>query len=770
VQTITKYFENKVDLIILRNYCDIDVLKKYFDCKYYFLVPGLFSSTLDKRLEKLKTKLDYDKYINPKILDTIYKADKVYVNGNITKLILEKHYSIKTEVLYFNDITSSANDQFTQVLCDSNKTYLLGVVISDFKRKIKNIKDIRSLFEKFPNDNKIAIGKNSGMLADIENTTCLDLMSNDDVKNYLQKVKIVVNTSYYEGYSNVIVEAINSGCNVLKYQYLKKQFDYDVKDLTEMITKINIIKSEKSIVSGLLVGNDMTNLDKLCINSFIKNGGYTFNLYSYCHTKITDKIDGCNILDANDIIKHDQYLKNKNLFKYKVLYNTGGLWTDMGIVWLQNKTILRPYFFVNHNDGYSSKLLKFPKESNIMRLCLDGLVLIEDLIKDHDINKYCVDRSPFLPLSDDQTMMIPIKNGIGLDDRWYSIHIDASMINTNELNLGSLYLELLSKYVFTLSIFCCATEPISNSYPIYESIVSFLNLVDEVIVVYGRDEPISENVLNNLSTKIKIIKTNNWPIEWDYNVMTNHFNVGMKACTGDMAFKIDIDYICRCDDLNNHNEMRQLLFSHINKSHVIQMPRINYYANGYYSFCVKMGPYIINKKLLDRDKKTYYIGIKGYCNTICIDEVYNEAIVENYDYAVVNYDCSFMNIDQYLSKQYHWFMAYYKKFGTLERFEITPEDIKDKTKLLNFCSERMFGRRTTHYEKRGYDLNPTIIREKIKNLTPDQFGKSYFNMKNFSQLIKFYEETTKVYKLRCKKIMKENEINLQKEISLISFI
>jgi hypothetical protein len=115
-------------------------------------------------------------------------------------------------------------------------------------------------------------------------------------------------------------------------------------------------------------------------------------------------------------------------------------------------------------------------------------------------------------------------------------------------------------------------------------------------------------------------------------------------------------------------------------------------------------------------------------------------------------------------------MAYYKKFGTLERFEITPEDIKDKTKLLNFCSERMFGRRTTHYEKRGYDLNPTIIREKIKNLTPDQFGKSYFNMKNFSQLIKFYEETVKVYKLRCKKKMRENEINLQKEISLISFI
>jgi hypothetical protein len=770
IQTITKYFEDKVDLIILRNYCDINVLKEYFDCKYYFLVPGLFSSTLDKRIEKLKTKSDYDKYINPKILDTISKADQVYVNGNITKHILEKYYEIETEILYFNDVTNITDDNTTQVLCDSNKKYLLGVVISDFKRKIKNIKDIRSLFEKFPNDNKIAIGRNSSMLSDIENTTCLDLMSNDDVKTHLQKIKIIVNTSYYEGHSNVIVEAINSGCNVLKYQYLKKQFDYDVKDLNEMITKINDIKSEKPIVSGLLLKDNMTNVDKLCINSFIKNGEYIFNLYSYNYANINDKIDGCNILDANDIVKYDQYLKNKNLFKYKVLYNTGGLWTDMGMVWLQNKIILRPYFFINHNDEYSYKLIKFPKESNIMRLCLDGLMPIEDLVKDHNIDKYCVDRSLFLPLSSDQKIMIPIKNAITLNNEWYSIHIDESIINTNELTLGSLYLELLSKYVFTLSVFCCATEPISNSYPIYESIVSFLNLVDEVIVVYGRDETISENVLNNLSPKIKIIKTNNWPIEWDYNVMTNHFNVGMKACTGDIAFKIDIDYICRCDDLNNYNEMRQLLFSHINKYHVIQMPRINYYANGHYSFCVKMGPYIINKKLLEKDKKTYYIGIKGYSNTICVDEDYNEVVVENYDYAVVNYDCSFMNIDQYLKKQYYWFMAYYKKFGTLERFKITPDDIKDKTKLLNFCMERMFARRTMHYEKRGYDLNPTIIREKIKNLTSDQFGKSYFDMKNFSQLIKFYEEIEKLYKLKCKKITKENEINSQKEISLLSFI
>jgi len=333
-----------------------------------------------------------------------------------------------------------------------------------------------------------------------------------------------------------------------------------------------------------------------------------------------------------------------------------------------------------------------------------------------------------------------------------------------------LYLELLSKYVFTISVFCCATEPIANSYPIYESLVSFLNLVDELIVVYGRDEIESENVLKNISDKIKIIKTNEWPVEWDYNVMTNHFNIGMNSCTGDIAFKIDIDYICRCDDLHNYNEMRQLLFSCINKYHVIQMPRINYLAGGYYSFCVKMGPYIINKKLLDKDKKKYYIGIKGYCNTICVDDSYNEIVIENYDYAVVNYDCSFMDINQYLNKQYYWFMAYYKKFGSLERFEVTLNDIKDRDRLLLFCLERMFGRRTLHYEKRGYDLNPTIIKERIKNLTSEQFGKSYFEMEKFSQLLKFFEETTKIYKAKCKKILKDNEINAQKEIALVSFI
>ena len=50
---------------------------------------------------------------------------------------------------------------------------------------------------------------NSSILSDIENTTCIDLINNTDVIKYLQKIKIVINTSYYEGYSNVLVEAIN---------------------------------------------------------------------------------------------------------------------------------------------------------------------------------------------------------------------------------------------------------------------------------------------------------------------------------------------------------------------------------------------------------------------------------------------------------------------------------------------------------------------------------------------------------------------------------
>lgn len=753
---ILNYFDNKIDLVVLRNYCDVDILKKYFNCPYYFLVPGLFGSKLDKKLEDIGSKTSMYMHVQQDILSTITKSTKIFVNGWVTQNILLKYYNINTNILYFNEILPTAFDtnnesESKKILYGNNRKYLLGVVISDFTRKIKNVKDIITIFEMYPLENKIAIGKNSNCLSYIPNTTCIDNIDNNEVRHYMSDIKILLNTSFYEGYSNVLVEGLHSGCKVLKYKYYKKQFDYDVEDINDMINNINIIKDAKPAVFGIWETGKLTYVEKLCVNSYIKNG-FNFTLYTYENIDDNDIIfSQMSIINANTIMEYSAYKKNKNLLKFMILYNGGGIYTDMSMVWMTNKNIVAPYLFVKNknDDNVDERFIKSPAKSNIIKDYIDILSSsnqkkksLKDLIKQYELLSFLDEYKNFFAY--DNVNISNSINNVELSESICGIYIDKKITDINKFEFGSKYLHLLSKYYFKLSVFCCATNPLESGYPIYESVASFINVADEIIVIYGRDENESEEELLKMSNKIKLIKTNSWPVDWSYNVMTEHFNIGLNSCTGDIAFKFDIDFICRCDDLGNHDEFREKIFSNIEKFHVIQIPRINYLIGGYFSYCKNIGPYAINKYLLEKDKKKYYIGVKGYCNTICIEDTYNEAIIEEDKFAIMNYDCTFMNLDQYIDKQYRWFMAYFKQFKTLSKFNIDIDTVEDKNKLLTFCQDRMKIKRTNIYINKGYDENPSIIRERIKNLTDDKFGKSCF-LSNTSSLLKIYKDTADKY-------------------------
>ena len=642
----------------------------------------------------------------------------------------------KTYGLVINDVANNFNNLTNISVVSTTKKIQTKLANSEtmkesqFELLLENVLPIQKIKEYF--DNKVD-------LVIVNNKTNIDIL-----KKYFDcEIWCLIENEKCE---NLVTAKANK---VFVTNHTKPRNNIFYCDLFKKIQ--NCIKSDcvVSVVSSIFVGTELNNLDKLCINSYVKNG-WVFNLYLYDRDS-DPKINGCNIIDANTIMDAEVFKTNPEKFKYHVLYKTGGMWTSMNMVWLRDVQIKSDYMFLTEPDLSEERifddvlfddLIKCPKGSNMVKKCCDESMELRDALECFNMNQYKVDANKYMPISNSSQHLLNSNKGINIDNKCFSLKVNPKLMNINKLALDTTWLKLMSKYVYTLSIFCCATEPIANSYPIYESISSFLNLADEIVVVYGREEPESEKVLKSISDKIKICKTNAWPIDWTYSVMTNHFNIGMNVCKGDLVFKIDIDYICRCDDLKNPVAMREYLFSHIDTHHIIQMPRINYLAEGYYVFCKNMGPYIINTRLLKRDNKKYYIGVVGYANTICVDDNHNEIIVDNYDYAVVNYDCSFMNVNQYLEKQNKWFMAYFKQFGSLERFGITAEDIQNKDKLLKFCMSRMFARRTRHFVREGYDLNPTIIKERIKNLTDDQFGKSYFKMEDFKNVIKMYKMAT----------------------------
>ena len=223
--------------------------------------------------------------------------------------------------------------------------------------------------------------------------------------------------------------------------------------------------------------------------------------------------------------------------------------------------------------------------------------------------------------------------------------------------------------------------------------------------------------------------------------MTEHFNYGLQKCTGDLIIKIDIDFIFKFDDYNNHLLFRNTLFENMNSIHLMYLPRINYYPKGY--FTTNEDIFVLNKYLLNRELKTFKMDrVNGYSNKLVINGQYQTKIISNYNFALYNYDCTFMTKEQYYEKTYRWYIAYYKLFGNLDNFKsnnITNETLKDKNKCIECLLDRLYVRinhakRKKNFKKGDIRDHPKIIQNRLQNLLDTQYGKNHFNYKLYSEV------------------------------------
>lgn len=148
--------------------------------------------------------------------------------------------------------------------------------------------------------------------------------------------------------------------------------------------------TEKNIIHSLWIGNQLSNIELLTINSFI-NQGHIFYLWVYDQIKTT--IPPTVILkDANEIIPKEKifnyryknqfghgkgsYAGFSDIFRYKLLYEYGGWWTDMDVTCLKPLNFIEPYVFRTHHDfGVVGNLMKCPPKSELMRICYEEAIL-----------------------------------------------------------------------------------------------------------------------------------------------------------------------------------------------------------------------------------------------------------------------------------------------------------------------------------------------------------------------------------------------------------
>lgn len=140
-------------------------------------------------------------------------------------------------------------------------------------------------------------------------------------------------------------------------------------------------------VHGLWLSSNITNMELLTMNSFVKHG-CQFNLWLYQPVK--EKLPrGVVVREAEEIFPKEKmfkypdtmlmpvggslYVGVSELFRYKVLYEYGGWWSDMDVTCLKSlEDFQEEYVFRTHGIlPVVGNIMKVPPKSELMRRCVN---------------------------------------------------------------------------------------------------------------------------------------------------------------------------------------------------------------------------------------------------------------------------------------------------------------------------------------------------------------------------------------------------------------
>lgn len=139
-------------------------------------------------------------------------------------------------------------------------------------------------------------------------------------------------------------------------------------------------------IHALWIGDRLSPLELLCIYSYI-NSGHCFHLWLYesLLTPLPKEViveKAGDILPQNSVFAYEnsnQYGHGKgsyagfsDIFRYKLLYEKGGWWTDMDVICLKPLDFWEPYVFRTHHDfPMVGNIMKCPPQSELMKRCYE---------------------------------------------------------------------------------------------------------------------------------------------------------------------------------------------------------------------------------------------------------------------------------------------------------------------------------------------------------------------------------------------------------------
>lgn len=143
----------------------------------------------------------------------------------------------------------------------------------------------------------------------------------------------------------------------------------------------------KTPVQSLWVGGDLSNVEKLCIQSFL-DCGHDFHLYTY--QQINNVPEGTILFDARIILPEEKIFRYKtgwakdsvsgfaDVFRLVMIKKNGGWWVDMDIICLKKLNFKEDHIFCSsfeteYGSLVNNCIFKAPKESLFLDYCLQEL-------------------------------------------------------------------------------------------------------------------------------------------------------------------------------------------------------------------------------------------------------------------------------------------------------------------------------------------------------------------------------------------------------------
>ena len=259
----------------------------------------------------------------------------------------------------------------------------------------------------------------------------------------------------------------------------------------------NIYVNNNQIVQSVWIGNSLSKMEIMCINSYIAHG-HIFHLYVYENVKNIPH--GCVIKDGNEILSKDKIFYYtgaakdgkgspsafSNMFRYKMLYDKGNYWVDMDMICLKHFNFASPYVFSSEKkldstgkivNIINAGVIKCPPKSYFAKYCYDkclsknlndikwgeiGPSLVKESVEKHKLLSYVQSYETFCPIPYQELNKITTLPNIKINHGWYAIHLWHEFwrrqgIDKNKPTYKSLYDILCRRYV-NMKILVASTQ------------------------------------------------------------------------------------------------------------------------------------------------------------------------------------------------------------------------------------------------------------------------------------------------------------------------